>query len=258
MTSANAQFAAHAGDPAFASAHADPLPMPYTPHGGMEVSIPCPDGKDARGYLIKTHAPGNKYLVVIHEWWGLNDHMVQMTDRLFHEVAGANVLLIDLFDGQTATTAENASKLMQSADETRLRSIVAGTLEYMGRDAVVQTIGWCFGGTWSLQAALMAGPRAAGCVIYYGQPEDDAKKLAALQCPVLGIYGDRDDWITPEKVNAFESRLKELKKTYTFKRFDAVHAFANPSNPEHHREYTAQAHAAAVEFLNRNFAGKRE
>ncbi len=254
--SANASFASHAGDPAFAAAHAAPLPVPYAPHGGRMVSIPCDDGTPARAFEVRSHS-SKQFLVIIHEWWGLNDHIKMMAERLFHEVPHTNVIAIDLYDGKLATNAEDASKLMQAADEKRLRTIITGMLSYLGEDAVVQTMGWCFGGTWSLQTALMAGERTSGCVMYYGAPEADADKLSKLGAPLLGIWANQDKWITPEKVDAFEKNLKKLELKYTFRRYDADHAFANPSNPQYHQQYTNEAHRAATEFLVNNFAASR-
>ncbi len=254
MGSASAQFAMLGEDPSFAEAHAAPLPYAYVPHGGKWITLSCPDGPEGRAFFVKNGMPTDNYLIVVHEWWGLNDYMVEMAERLFHDVANANVLAIDLYDGKTTDMADEAGKLMQARDEQRLQNIVQAALNFAGDKAVIQTIGWCFGGTWSLQTALMAGQRTAGCVVYYGQPEEDTGKLARLSGPLLGIYGDRDDWITPAVVDGFEKNLKKLKKDYAFKRYDAVHAFANPSNPNHNKEYAADAYKAATAFLNRNFS----
>jgi carboxymethylenebutenolidase len=141
---------------------------------------------------------------------------------------------------------------MQGVKTDRAAAIVKGALLYAGPNAKVASVGWCFGGGWSLQTALLAGPKAAGCVVYYGMPEKDVAKLKTLNTDVLGIFATQDKWINPEVVAQFQKDMAAAKKKVTIKNYDADHAFANPSNPKYSREFAAQAHAAAVEYLRKS------
>jgi carboxymethylenebutenolidase len=141
---------------------------------------------------------------------------------------------------------------MGEAKEERIRAIIKGALDYAGSKAKVGTIGWCFGGGWSLQTALMAGKQTSACVMYYGMPETDVEKLKTINGPVLGIFAKKDGWINPEKVKEFEANMKLASKKLTLKMYDADHAFANPSNPKFDKEAAADAHKVAVAFLKKN------
>jgi carboxymethylenebutenolidase len=134
-------------------------------------------------------------------------------------------------------------------NETRARAIVQAVIDHAGPKAKISTLGWCFGGGWSMQTALMAGKQAVGCVIYYGMPEKDAAKLKTLNCDVLGIFATQDGFINAEVVGQFENDMKAAKKKLTVKNYDAVHAFANPSNPKYDKEKSAEANAEALAYL---------
>ncbi|MBE0557169.1 MAG: dienelactone hydrolase family protein, partial [Proteobacteria bacterium] len=131
--------------------------------------------------------------------------------------------------------------------------IISGAIGYAGKDARIGTIGWCFGGGWSLQAALMAREQAKACVVYYGMPESNPDKLVDLSAPVLGIFADKDAWITPEVVKNFSEAMKKAGKELTLKTYDADHAFANPSNPQYDKTSTEDAYSHAVAFFESIF-----
>ena len=132
---------------------------------------------------------------------------------------------------KVAATADMAGKYMGEVKEERAKAIIAGAEVYAGNNAKFATIGWCFGGGWSLQAALLGGKQAVACVMYYGMPEKDPAKLSALNADVLGLFATKDAWITPQVVKDFEVNMNKAGKKITVKNFDADHAFANPSNP---------------------------
>ncbi|MEO5571229.1 MAG: dienelactone hydrolase family protein, partial [Bacteroidia bacterium] len=203
-------------------------------------------------FEVKADKPTNNYLFVIHEWWGLNDYIKQEAEKLQNILMNVNVIAIDLYEGKVATTPEDAQKYMGETKEERIRSIIGGVIDYAGKDAKIQTIGWCFGGGWSLQASLMADKQAAGCVMYYGMPEKDQAKLKAFDAPVLGIFASKDKWITPEVVSGFVKDMKQLNKFLAVKTYEADHAFANPSNPNYDKESAEAAHILAVEFLKKH------
>lgn len=111
------------------------------------------------------------------------------------------------------------------------------------------TVGWCLGGMWSLQASILAGKQGAGCVMYYGRPETNIEKLKQLNTDVIGFFGNQDKSITPEKVTEFENNMKAAGKKLTVYRYDTGHGFANPSNPSFDKEAREDAHKKTIEFL---------
>ena len=247
--SSTSVFVLLAKNESFRSSHTDPLSFEYDSPKGKMISIMAVDGKNATAFEIKADKPTTNYLFVIHEWWGLNDYIKQEAEILQSELGNVNVLALDLYDGKIATHADEAGKLMGAAKEKRIRSIINAAISYVGKNARIETIGWCFGGGWSLQASIIAGKQGSGCVMYYGMPETDVKKLKMLQAPVLGIFAVKDEWITPEKVNLFLSTMKQNGKDITVQSFFADHAFANPSNPKYNKPVADEAHKLAVKFL---------
>ncbi len=249
QNSATETFALLGENESFVSAHEAPLPFTFTEGTGKQISFKTSSGKDANAYEIKAIKPTNKYLFVIHEWWGLNDYIKQEAEKFQKELGDVNVVALDLYDGKVATTADDAGKYMQSVTSERATSIIRGALSYVGENAKITTIGWCFGGGWSLQASLLADGQAVGCIMYYGMPEKDNAKLKILNADVLGIFATKDKWINPEVVLGFEKNMKTSGKNLTVKNFDADHAFANPSNPHFNKVYAEEAHMMALEFL---------
>lgn len=109
-------------------------------------------------------------------------------------------------------------------------------------------MGWCFGG-WSLQSALIGGKQTVGCVMYYGMPEKDVAKLKMLKSDVLGLFAEQDKSISPEIVAQFEKNMAAAGKKVTVKEYPAVHAFANPSNPNYNKVLAEDAHQRALAYL---------
>jgi len=189
----------------------------------------------ARAYLSlppDAHAP-LPAIVVIHEWWGLNRNIELWSDRIAAE--GWAALVVDLYGGKVATTPDQAIAAMKSVDDAAAAKVIDRAFDFLAHDPRVAArtravIGWCFGGGWSLQTAL-AHPDLDGAIIYYGMLDPDPKHLAAIKGRVLGVFGNKDDHITPAKVDAFEQGLKAAGVRAEIHRYDAPHAFANPSNP---------------------------
>lgn len=246
------QFTAFADDPKFIRAHDQPAPFTYSAETGAFVTYSTPDDSVGRAFEVRAAEPTDKVVLMIHEWWGLNDYIQREAERLQQELGEVTVLALDLYDGKTASTPEEATKLMGAVRTERANAIIKGAIEYAGKKARIGTIGWCFGGGWSLQTALLGGKQIAACVVYYGMPEFEVERLKNLKAPVLGIFAKRDNWITPEKVKEFEKVMKQTKKKLTVSMYDAVHAFANPSNPKFNRKAAADAHKLVIEFFRRH------
>ena len=243
------QFRDEAMTPEFAAMHENPLPFHLTNATGETIRFEATDGNQASGYFIKSKKKTNNWIFVIQEWWGLNDQIKQEAEKLSAELGDVNVLALDMYDGKVAATADSAMKLMRAATTPRLEAIVKGALNYAGPKARIFTIGWCFGGMWSLQSSILAGKQAAGTVMYYGRPENNIEKLKTLQSEVIGFFGNQDRSPSPEVVNAFEKDMAAAGKKITIHRYEANHGFANPSNPSFNKEATEDAHKKTIEFL---------
>lgn len=245
---ATEQFAMLANDKKFVMSHEAPLPFIYHSANGTDITFKTADGKDAHGWMVKAQKQTNYYLFVLHEWWGLNDYIKQQTEKLSTEL-GINAIAIDLYDNKVATTPDEAGKLTQSVKTDRAVNIIKGAYIYAGSNAKVFTIGWCFGGSWSLQTALAGGKQVAGCVIFYGMPETDVNRLKTLNCDVIGFFANKDGWITPKVVDEFKANMKAAGKKLSVYQYDADHAFANPSNPHYDKAATADAYSKAIPFI---------
>jgi len=242
-------FARLSSDKKFVRSHINPLPFHFRSANGQNITFKTPDGTDAYGWEIKSKTPTHNYLIVVHEWWGLNDYIKQESEKLWSDLGNVNVIAIDLYDKKIATTREEAMKYVQTVTTERGNAIVKGAINYVDPDAKIYTIGWCFGGGWSLQTTLLAGQQAAGCVMYYGMPEKDVEKLKTLHADVLGIFGNRDQFINPKVVDEFISNMDKAGKKLTVKRYDADHAFANPSNPSFDKSAKDDAYKHVITFL---------
>ena len=212
------------------------------------------DGKQLTGFRsrpknAKKDAPA---IVVVHEWWGLNDNIRAATEQLAGE--GYVALAVDLYGGKIATTPDSATALMRAAggNVEGNRANLAAAIDYLRAQGAkkVGTIGWCFGGGWSLQAGLVGGSKVQAVVMYYGQPITDPATLQALQAPLLGLFGSQDTGIPADSVKKMAGALDKLGKTETVQFFDAGHGFANPSG----KNYNATAAEAAWKRTTEFFA----
>jgi carboxymethylenebutenolidase len=197
-------------------------------------------------------------VVMIHEWWGLNDNIKDMANELASE--GYVVLAADLYNGEVATESSRAMELVSSVRNNpdqaiaNLQSAVSylGSLENVNSSRIA-SLGWCFGGGQSLQLALNSeqNPLAA-TVIYYGNLVNDTDEISKINWPVLGIFGDQDQSIPVESVNAFEQALNDtgiINEIYIYP--GVGHGFANPSGDNYAPEETADAWQKTLAFLNK-------
>ena len=218
-------------------------------------------GKPVVGTLVTPRGaaadlPG---LIVVHEWWGLNDNVRAMAARYANE--GYAVLAVDLYGGEAATTPDGAMALMQAAfaapdaSGDNLRQAYA-FLTARGATRV-GSLGWCFGGNQSLHAAMVLPTQLAATVIFYGgNPPSDAAALRPLQMPILALYGGADSSIPPAARSAFDAALTEAGVEHTFHVYpDANHAFANPSGQSYEPAAAADAWARSTAFLAANLKG---
>ena len=235
--------------PAFAAMHPAPLVVSPETLLGKMTNFTAADGKTASAYFIASKKKSNKWLIVIQEWWGLNDNIKLEADKYYTDLGDVNVMAVDMYDGKVAATPDSAMKLMRGADMGRMTAIIQGAIKHAGSKANIYSVGWCFGGMWSLQTAILAGPQAKGTVMYYGRPESNMDKLKSIQCDVIGFFGNLDQSPSPAMVNEFEANMKLAGKNLTVNRYEAGHGFANPSNPSYNAAAKADAYTKAIAFL---------
>ena len=247
--SATRQFAMLASSATFRMAHLKPLPIRFQSSIGTNITYKTPDGKESTAYMLKAKKSTNNYLLVVHEWWGLNDFVKRESEKIYNDVGDVNVIDVDLYDGKVATTPQDAGKLMQGVNEDRAKAIINGAISYAGANAHIATIGWCFGGGWSLQTSLLAGKKLVACVMYYGMPEQDVARLKTLNADVLGNFANKDQWINTKVVAKFASDMKLAGKKLYLHQYDADHGFANPSNPAYNSDATKDAYNNTITFL---------
>ncbi len=244
------KFAMFASSREFNKAHLNPrVYVHVSEEGGKMIKFKTPDGQEANGYLIEARKKTNNWVFVFQEWWGLNDNIKAMSESIFKDLSNVNVLALDMYDGKLATDRETAGKYMGEFKAERGSAIVKGATAYAGSNARIGTVGWCFGGGWSLQASLIAGKQAAACVMYYGMPEDNVDRLKSLNTDVLNIFAAKDKWINQDVITKFETNMKAAGKSLTVKRYEADHGFANPSNPIFDKAATEDAYKNTVEFF---------
>ena len=239
----------------FRDQHELPVPLDTFLGTGAMITFPVPGGEPGGAYLVNSQATTDRYLFVVHEWYGLNDHIKQEAERWQESLGDIKVMALDLYDGQVADSRERAQELMSSREDERLEAIIKGAIAYASPDAVIGTIGWCFGGGWSLRSAILAGEQAEACVMYYGMPVKTADAIAPLEAPVLGLFAAQEEWIDKEVVGEFENLAQATGKDLTVEFFDADHAFANPSSPRYNEEAAQRANKMALDFLQKNLMG---
>lgn len=212
------------------------------------------NGSTTPGYLARPAGRGPG-IIVIQEWWGLVPHIEHVADRFAEE--GFVALAPDLFHGKTATSADEAGKLMMSLRIEEAARDLAGAIESLAaRQEVtgngVGTIGFCMGGALSLFAACR-NPKVGACVVFYGGHPNVKPDVASLQAAVLGIFAGRDTFVTPQVVADLDRRLTELGKAHSFHTYPgAAHAFFNDERPEVYDPGAASdAWAKTVAFLRR-------
>jgi carboxymethylenebutenolidase len=195
-------------------------------------------------------------IIVIHEWWGLNDWVKDQASKLADQ--GYEALAIDLYRGKVATTPEMAHEIMRGVPEDRAKRDLHAAFEYLASQPSVKkdrigAIGWCMGGGYSLDVALQE-PTLAADVINYGHLATDKDALKKINAPILGSFGGQDQGIPPADVKKFGEALDQLGKKESIKIYDdAGHGFQNLNNKTGYREAdTADTWQRTLSFLAEN------
>jgi carboxymethylenebutenolidase len=195
-------------------------------------------------------------VIMIHEWLGLNEHIKNQADILAKE--GYVVLAVDLYRGEVAADSNRAMELTSSVRNNSASAIdnLQSAVNYvksleMVDGSRIASLGWCFGGDWSLQLALNSSENPlAATIVYYGRPVTDTASLSSISWPILGIFGDQDQAIPVESVKQFTSALNASGVTNEIYLYEGVgHAFANPSGDNYAPKETADAWQKTIGFL---------
>lgn len=219
------------------------------PLRGADESLRTATGQPYVAYRIVPERP-RAGLVMVHEWWGLTEHIRHEADLLSEQ--GYEVLAVDLYDGEVTQRSERAARLMRSADTRETVAELAAALEDLGqRYDRVGVLGWCFGGVHALEVSLEHPELMDATVVYYGRLELDPERLARLRAPVQGVFATQDDWVDPDMVAAWERALIVAGREYEIHSFDARHAFANPSGDAYDDEASRAARRLTHAFLAR-------
>ena len=187
--------------------------------------------------------------MLVHEWWGLNDQIKSVAAALAD--AGYLALAIDLYDGNVTADPAVARELATGVRPKAATDTCASWIEWLRNhesgSGKVGTVGWCFGGRWSLNASIAAPVDAT--IVYYGNVKRTREQLAVLAGPVLGHFATRDRWINQEMVDGFEAEMAAAGKSAENHWYEADHGFANPTSARYDEEDTALAWRRTLAFF---------
>ena len=197
----------------------------------VSAYVALPDGGDRHPAII-----------VIHEWWGLNDWVKEQAQK--YAAQGYVALAVDLYRGKVAANPDDAHILMRGLPDDRGMRDLEAAFAYLStrqdvNAAKIGSVGWCMGGSWSIKLAVDQ-PKLAACAVNYGWLPSDPALVAKIKAPVLGNFGADDQGIPPKDVKAFEAAMRAAGKTTDIKIYDgAAHAFENPNNKQGYRQEAA-------------------
>jgi carboxymethylenebutenolidase len=218
------------------------------------VSFPSAGGRTVTGALALPAAEKAPVVLLFHEWWGLNDQIKAVAAEFAAQ--GYVALAIDLFGGRVAQDAQQAQQLVGGLDQAAATDLAVSAVQWLRghprSTGKVGTVGWCFGGGWSLQTSIATPVDAT--VIYYGNVRRSAQELKTLAGPVLGHFGTQDKSINQEMVAGFEKAMREAGQAerLTVYWYEADHAFANPTGARYDAEDAATAWERTLYFFKKN------
>lgn len=224
---------------------------------GDIINIQRPDGTEVPAYFARPpaskleKAPG---LVVVQEWWGLNEQIKKTAERFAS--AGFRALVPDLYRGEVAKDADEANHMMSSLDWEGARQDIHGAVLHLRQagNKKAGVLGFCMGGALTLMAAATVKEIDAS-VCFYGIPPDEAADLTRIDSPLMCHFATEDDWCTPQLVSALEKKLKAGNVPFTLYRYEAAHAFFNESRPEVYDEASAkEAFERSLHFLKKTLS----
>ena len=220
---------------------------------GTRIPFDRPDGKKAAGYLASAGAGNAPGVVVIQEWWGLQDQIKGICDRF--ALAGYDALAPDLFAGRIIPyhDADEAGREMNSLNflEATDQLVRGAALQLLKSSPKVAVAGFCMGGAVAVLGACRV-PEFSAAVPFYGLPPESVAKAADIKVPVQAHFADTDDFVTPENADAFEKAMKAAGKPLEIYRYDAGHAFMNEQRDVHDRACAELAWGRTLDFLKKH------
>jgi len=244
---AGVPLAAVLADPLLARAAAEKLET---------VTIATSDGRRVSGALAMPERTPAASVLLVHEWWGLNDQIRAVAADFAKQ--GYMALALDMYGGQLAGAGERdaARALMKAVKpEEGVATVAAWAAwlkEHVKGTGRLGTVGWCFGGGWSLNTAVHAPVDA--CVVYYGRVNKKAAELASLKGPVLGHFATRDQWINQQMIDGFEAEMTKAGKPFTTHWYEADHAFANPTGSRYDKDDAKLSWKRTTAFFRKHLA----
>ena len=222
---------------------------------GTSVSFQA-NGHTCQGHLSVPHSGSGPGVIVLQEWWGLVDHIKDVADRCAK--AGFTALAPDLYHGESTTHPDDAGRMMMALNITETTKDLAGAVSFLADHEAVSSdrigvVGFCMGGQLSLFAAC-ANDQIAACVDFYGIHPNVHPDLVNLRAPVLGIFAELDEFVTPENAKELRARLESHGHLPEFHIFPGVnHAFFNDSRPDVYNAVVAQkAWSLVTDFFSKN------
>jgi len=216
---------------------------------GSMIEFARPDGGKTKGYLA-TAGQGRPGIVVIQEWWGLNDQICGVADRFAR--AGYNAVAPDLYKGLLTAKPDEANHLMSSLDfpDATHQDLRGAAQHLAGSSSRVAVMGFCMGGALAIAAAVHI-PEVAAAVPFYGIPPKEFADPAKIRIPLQGHFANQDDWCTPKAVDELEAALTQAATPFEIHRYEAAHAFANERSLAYHVDSANEAWRRMLEFLQR-------
>ncbi len=221
--------------------------------GTTPISVKMADGFEVKGVMAVPAKLPAPTVLLVHEWWGLNDQIKSVAAEFAKQ--GYLAVAVDLYNGEVTTSSAKAGRLMKAVDEKlatrQIKAMADWIRTHKDSTGKIGTVGWCFGGGWSLNCSLATPVDAT--VIYYGHVKRSAQQLANLKGPVLGHFATKDNWITKAMVEGFASEMKKAGKTgLTVNWYEAEHAFANPSSARYDQKDAALAWQRTLGFYKKH------
>src|SRR6267143_6289707 len=216
---------------------------------GIMTDFARSDGVATKGYLAVAgdSRPG---IIVIQEWWGLNDQICGVADRFAR--AGYNALAPDLYKGRLTTAPDEANHLMSGLDfpDATHQDLRGAAKHLKSGSGKVAVMGFCMGGTLTIAAAVHV-PEAAAAVCFYGIPPKEFADPARIKIPFQGHFANQDDWCTPVAVDSLQSAMKAAGAAPEIYRYDAAHAFFNERSAAYDLASANQAWERTAAFLEK-------
>ncbi|MGF1536864.1 MAG: dienelactone hydrolase family protein [Elainellaceae cyanobacterium] len=217
---------------------------------GEMITFKRPDAKSCSGYYAEPEGGGSAPgVVVIQEWWGLNDQIKGVADQL--AANGYRVIVPDLYRGTVTLEAAEANHMMEELNfADAATQDIRGAAQYLNTQGTkVGVIGFCMGGALTVLSAVHV-PELDAAVCWYGVPPEEAGDPRTISIPFQGHFAQNDSFFPPEQVNDLEARLKEGDVQHELYRYEAEHAFGNENGESYNPEAKQQAWTRSLAFLS--------